>query len=91
MALNIKNAEVEQLAADLAKLANETKTEAIRKALQDRMARLERENSKLPSRGERLQRFLEEEVWPFLPPGERGRTLTKDEEEDILGIGPDGY
>ena len=46
MALNIRNLEVEQLAAALAKLTGETKTEAVRKALRDRLARLRRERSR---------------------------------------------
>ena len=45
MALNIRNAETEQLAAALAKLTGETKTEAVTKALRDRLTRLRRERS----------------------------------------------
>jgi antitoxin VapB len=37
-----------------------------------------------------LQRFLEEEVWPQLPPDVRGQPMTKAEREEILGYGPDG-
>jgi len=40
MALNIKNPEVERLATEVAQLARETKTEAIRRALEERKARL---------------------------------------------------
>ena len=40
MALNIKNAEVERLAAEAAELAGESNSEAIRKALHDRVNRL---------------------------------------------------
>jgi antitoxin VapB len=36
MALNIRNREAEKLAADLAALTGETKTEAVTKALSDR-------------------------------------------------------
>jgi antitoxin VapB len=43
MALNIRNPEAERLAAALAKLAGETKTEAVTRALRDRLARLRRE------------------------------------------------
>jgi antitoxin VapB len=39
MALNIKNPEVERLATEVALLARETKTEAIRRALEERKAR----------------------------------------------------
>ena len=37
MALNIRNAEVEELAEALARLTGETKTEAVRRALRDRL------------------------------------------------------
>ena len=42
MALNIRNTETERLAAELAKQTGETKTEAVTKALRDRLARLRR-------------------------------------------------
>lgn len=46
MALNIRNAETEQLAETLARLTGETKTEAVTQALRDRLARLRRERSR---------------------------------------------
>lgn len=46
MALNIRNAETERLAAALAKLTGETKTEAVTRALRDRIARLRRERAR---------------------------------------------
>jgi antitoxin VapB len=45
MALNIRNAEAERLAAAVARLTGETKTEAVTRALRDRLARLRRERS----------------------------------------------
>jgi antitoxin VapB len=45
MALNIRNAEAEKLAEQLARLTGETKTEAITQALRDRLARLRRERA----------------------------------------------
>lgn len=45
MALNIRNKETEELAAKLARLTGETKTEAVRKALEARLARLDREKN----------------------------------------------
>ena len=38
----------------------------------------------------RLHRFLEQEVWPLVPPSELGRSLTREEEEHILGYGENG-
>ena len=43
MALNIRNPEAEKLAATLSKLTGETKTEAVTRALRDRLSRLRRE------------------------------------------------
>ncbi len=45
MALNIRNPEAERLAAALARLAGETKTEAVTRALRDRLTRLRRERA----------------------------------------------
>ena len=46
MALNIRNPEAERLAAELARLTGETKTEAVINALRDCLARIRRESSK---------------------------------------------
>lgn len=45
MALNIRNPETERLANELARETGETKTEAVTKALRDRLARLRRERA----------------------------------------------
>lgn len=89
MALNLKNAEVERLAQEVALLTGETKTEAVRRALSERRQRL---GYRLGSadRGERLHRFLEQEVWPEVPNREWGRRLTAAEEDQILGYGDSG-
>ena len=46
MALNIRNPEAERLAGELARVTGDTKTQAVIKALRDRLARLRRERSK---------------------------------------------
>jgi antitoxin VapB len=46
MALNIRNRETEKLASDLAALTGETKTEAVTKALKDRLGQIKRQRSK---------------------------------------------
>lgn len=88
MALNIKNPEVERLAADLAALTGESKTEAIRKALEERKGRLSL--GVVGSRREHLWRFLEEEIWADLPDDVRGKEISQAEQDEILGYGPDG-
>lgn len=46
MALNIRNPETERLAAELARRTGESKTEAVTKALRERLGRLRRERGK---------------------------------------------
>ena len=88
MALNIKNAEVERLAAEVARLTGESKTEAIRRALDDRRQRLRQLST--ADRRTRVLRFLEKKVWPSLPKDQVGRRLSRADEDDILGYGPGG-
>jgi antitoxin VapB len=88
MALNLKNDEVERLAAEVARMTGESKTEAIRRALQERQERLK--GRTIGQRRDRVLNFLEKKVWATLPKGERGRRLTRAQEDEILGFGPDG-
>jgi len=76
MGLNIKNAEVERLAAEVAKMTGETKTEAIRQALLKR-----KETLTVPQRKrcDGLREWLEKEVWPLTKPEFRGKPVTKEE------------
>jgi antitoxin VapB len=88
MALNIKNTEVERLAAEVARLCGESKTEAIRRALEERRARLRSRSA--DDRRARVLTFLEKKVWPGLPKSQVGHRLTRAEEDEILGYGPEG-
>ena len=90
MALNIKSVEVERLAGEVARLARETKTEAIRRALLERKARLQLTAGRVGRKAQLLE-FLERSVWPKVPPGQLGRKLSRQEEDTILGYGPEGY
>ena len=74
MALNIKNRRVEDLANEIAEITGETKTEAIRRALEERRQRLSylvvQEN-----RGDELRSFLEREVWSVIRARSANRRL----------------
>jgi antitoxin VapB len=87
VSLNLKNEEVVQLANEVALLAHETKTEAIRRALAERRERL----IGASTRGQSLISFLEKQVWPFIPEEVRGKRMTREEEDQILGYGADGF
>lgn len=81
MALNIRNAEAEKLAAELARRTGESKTEAVTKALRDRLVRVRRESTR-----RRLADELEEIArhCASLP------VLDRRSAEEILGYGETG-
>jgi antitoxin VapB len=89
MALNIKDREAERLAAEVAAMTGESKTRAVRVALQERKQRLALRSTRR-DRGQALLRFLEQEVWPQVPRSVLGRRVTRREREKILGYGPAG-
>ncbi len=84
MPLNLKNAEVERLASELARLNHITKTEAIRQALTEQKNRMTGLGN--VSRAARLQRLLETRVWPDLPTG-ASKQWSREEEDAALGYG----
>lgn len=88
MALNIKNNDVETLLDKLIASTGESKTEAVRVALNERLQRLAIETASPPKT--RLAAFLETELWAQIPQNLYGTTITKAEEEEILGYGADG-
>jgi antitoxin VapB len=89
MALNIKNREVERLLEEVVQMTGESKTEAVRKALEQRRQRLALRT--MAQRDDvRLLSFLQEEVWPQIPAELLGIRLTKEDEEEILGYGEHG-
>jgi antitoxin VapB len=82
MALNIKDPEVDRLAAELAARLHTNKTDAIRHALNAQLALLQ---SHAGNREEQLLNVMETEIWPLLT----DRTpITKREREEILGYDP---
>lgn len=74
MALNIKNAQVENLASEIAELTGESKTEAIRRALEERRQRLSFQVVH-EHRGDELRSFLEREVWSVIRARSASRRL----------------
>jgi len=89
MPLNIKDREAERLAAEVAAITGESKTRAIRVALEERKQRLAARVIKR-DRATTIRRFLLEEVWPQVPASALGLRLTRRERDAILGYGPGG-
>ena len=89
MAVNIKNERVERLIDEVAALTGETKTEAVRRALEERRDRLVRYSAQNDP-GARFWRVMEREIWPSIPASVLATPITKAQEEEILGFGADG-
>ena len=89
MALNIKDRATEKLAAEVAAITGESKTRAVRVALEERKQRLALRIGRR-DRAQEIRRFLEQEVWPALPRGVRGKRVSRREREVILGYGRSG-
>lgn len=89
MALNIKNPKVEALVEEVARMAGETKTEAVRRALEERRTRLGLRRLRRDRQAE-VMRFLEREVWPRIPRRLLGRGVVANEQARILGYGSRG-
>ena len=84
----LKSVKLAGLASEVARLTGESKTEAIRRALEERRLRLTAPSSK--ARRTRLLRFLRTKVWASMPKDQLGRRLTSAEEDALLGYGPEG-
>lgn len=67
MALNIKDGETIRLADEVAMLAGESKTRAVRTALEERRRKLTRGAGVGLDRRQRLADLLEREIWPQIP------------------------
>jgi antitoxin VapB len=88
MAMTI-DPETERLAAEIAELTGESQAEAVRKALEEKKQRLA-PVSNPEDLVARWRRYLEEKAWPRVRPEFRGKRISKEEMEEILGYGPDG-
>ena len=92
MALNIKDTETEKLAAEIAELTGETMEGAVRDALREKKRQLEMRHRSKEQRRQSLREFLETEIWPQIPDELLDREpLSKQEVDDLLGFGPEGY
>ena len=87
MPLNIKNAEVEALINEVVGLTGESKTEAVRKALLERKAKLSLEGAE--SKKERLRQFLNA-TWSQMPDHLLGKGVSQEEQDELLGYGSKG-
>ena len=89
VALTTRNVEVERLATEVAKLAGESKTEAVKVALEERRRRLT-SGIDPAARTAALLEFMEREIWAHVPAELRGQPHDSALDDAVLGYGPDG-
>jgi len=87
VAIHIKDTVVTKLAAELASLTGESKTEAIRNALEEKMARLAIEAARRARRAD-MARILGREVCTLARAGRKKRVLSTAEIQELLAYGP---
>ena len=92
MALSIEDTETEKLAAEIAEITGDTKTGAVREALREKKRRLDLRSESKEARRQSLREFMETETWSQIPEELLDREpMSKEEVEDMLGFGPEGY
>lgn len=84
MALHIEDPEIVAEVEAQSKALGIAPEEVVRRALVEHRTRIE-------AKVARVTRYLEESVWPRIPPDQLGRRLTKEEEEEHLGYAPGEY
>jgi antitoxin VapB len=96
MALNIEDEETLKLAAEVAEMTGDTETGAVREALREKKERLgSAARGEAVGRGQKphnMQEWLEKEIWPRIPAELLDKEpMSKEEKEELLGYGPEGY
>jgi len=89
VALNIKSVRVERLLDEVAAMTGETKTEAVRRSLEERRERLVR-GQQYEDTAARLWRVMEREIWPTVPASIIGQPVSRAAQDAVLGYGSDG-
>lgn len=87
-------ARIEELAEELSRLTGESVAEAVEKALLERQKRVRKQAFALtPEQQKQFDDYLEfmqREIWSHIPDHLLGKSISKEEREEILGYGPDG-
>ena len=77
---SIRSDDVAELLDEIVEKTGESKVDAVRQALEERVERLRSQET-----ADRALGWLRSSVWPRLPETVRGRAPTKEEQEDLLG------
>lgn len=82
------------MATEIAKRTGTSEEEAVRQALREKRERLRRQPARRrrPRTLEGMQAMMEREIWSQIPDELLGGPpMTKDEKEELLGYGPEGF
>ena len=82
-------AQVFLLIKRIQELTGESKNDVLTRSLDERLRRLTTPLDQ-SERKQRILHFLETSVWSSLPDAALGQRITQDQEDEILGYGPEG-
>jgi len=94
MAPSFEDEETRKLAAEVAKLTGEGSEEAVRTALREKRERLRLQppRRRRPRTVEEWYEMMERTIWSKIPDELLDQPpMTKEEKEELLGYGPEGF
>jgi hypothetical protein len=80
--------ELDDWLASRAQTTGTSKSDIVREALSDHKAEADHNSAR---RVDEFLDYLRSEVWRHVPDDVRGTRMTKEQREELLGIGPEGY
>jgi hypothetical protein len=94
MTLEIRDKETREMATEIARRIGTSEEEAVRQALLEKQERLRLQPTRRrrPRTLEGMLEMMEREIWSQIPDDLLGGPpMTKDEKEELLGYGPEGF
>jgi hypothetical protein len=96
MALEIRDKETREMATEIAKRIGTSEEEAVRQALEEKRQRLRLRRRHDGGRRwrtyEEWEQMMEEKIWSKIPDELLDQPpMTKEEKEELLGYGPEGF
>jgi len=94
MTLEIRDKETRRMATEIARQIGTSEEEAVRQALLEKRERLRLQppRRRRPRTLEGMLEMMEREIWSQIPDELLGGPpMTKDEKEELLGYGPEGF
>ncbi|MET0557948.1 MAG: type II toxin-antitoxin system VapB family antitoxin [Solirubrobacterales bacterium] len=94
MTLEIRDKETREMATEIARHIGMSEEEAVRQALEEKQERMRLQGGgrRRPQTVEEWEEMMEREIWSKIPDELLDQPpMTKEEKEELLGYGPEGF